>query len=63
MSNKRKTKYSFQEMKAYWIGVGISSAVHKEHESLLNSKNPKIRTSIRKGYQDDNYKDVSKKYR
>lgn len=69
MSNKKnykknyKNKRSKDEIRAYWIGVGISSAVHKEHIALLESKNEKIRKSIKKGYQDDNFKDVSKRFK
>ena len=59
----RSKRYSKDEIRAYWIGVGISSAVHKESNELLDSKNTKFRKSIRKGYQDDNRKDVSKKFK
>ena len=58
-----KNKRSKDEIRAYWIGVGISSAIHGEAQSLLESKNLKFRSSIRKGYQDDNFKDISKKYK
>ena len=69
MSNKKgykknyKNKRSKDEIRAYWIGVGISSTIHGESQSLLESKNLKIRSSIRKGYQDDNFKDISKKFK
>lgn len=63
MTKKRKKRYSKEQIRAYWIGVGISSAVHKEHIALLESKNEKIRKSIKKGYQDDNFKDVSKRFK
>ena len=60
---KKKKYYSLNERRAYWIGVGICSAYMKEADKLLNSSNPKIQKSIRKGYHDDNYNDVSKKFR
>lgn len=66
MSKKKyvkKKKHSLDERRAYWIGVGISSAYHKEADNLLNSSNPKIQKAIRKGYQADNVKDVSRKFR
>ena len=67
MSNKKvykknkRNKRSINQIRAYWIGVGISAAVHGESQALLESKNLKFRSSIRKGYQDDNFKDISKK--
>lgn len=60
---RKKRKYSKDEIRAYWIGVGISSARTKESIKLLDSSKPKIRNSIRKGYQDDNINDVSKRFR
>ena len=69
MSNKKvykknkRNKRSINQIRAYWIGVGISAAVHGESQALLESKNLKFRSSIRKGYQDDNFKDISKKYK
>ena len=59
----KKKRFSKDEIRAYWIGVGISSAVAKESNKLLDSSNPKIRSSIRKGYSDDNSRDVSRKFR
>lgn len=59
---KRK-KYSLKERQAYWIGVGIASAVFKEHNSLLNSSNPKIKKSIQSGFKADNLKNISKKFK
>ena len=58
-----RKKFSKDEVRAYWIGVGISSAIHKESNHLLNSSNPKIKKAVRKGYQDDNSKDLTKKFK
>lgn len=62
-SSKKKKIYSKNEIRAYWIGVGISSAYHREADKLLNSSNPKIQKAIRKGYQADNLKDISNRFR
>ncbi len=59
--NGKKPKYSAAEKKAYWIGVGISAERHGEGNSVLNHRNNLIRKSALKGYEDDNFKDVSKK--
>lgn len=58
-----KQRFTKAERQAYWIGVGISAARSKESMELLDSKNPKIRKSIRKGYQADNVNDISKRFR
>lgn len=59
-----KRRFTKAERQAYWIGVGISAARSKEESmKLLDSKNPKIRKSIRKGYQADNADDISKRFR
>lgn len=64
MAKRKKTKrFSLKEIQAYWVGVGISSERHKESGRLLDSNNSKIKNSVRSGYNADNYKDVSKKFR
>lgn len=58
-----RRKFSKDEVRAYWIGVGISSVIHKESDYLLNSTNTKIKKAVRKGYQDDNSKDLTRKFK
>lgn len=60
-SYRNKPKYSAAEKRAYWIGAGISAAVHGDSDKILRHKNPKIARSARKGYEDDNHKDISSK--
>ena len=57
----KKRKYSKNEIRAYWIGVGLSAA-RSDSNKLLDSKNKKIQKSIRMGYSDDNSKDISRKF-
>lgn len=56
----KSKRYSAAERKAYWIGVGISMANHRESSSIMNH-NSKIGRSAVAGYNDDNKKDVSGK--
>lgn len=63
MAKRKSKRFSRKEIQAYWVGVGISAERHNESEKLLNSKNPRIRQSMYSGYNADNYKDVSKKFR
>ena len=62
MQKNKKKKISKDEIRAYWIGVGISVANHKESNKLLDSSNSRIRRSVRKGYQADNHDDISKRF-
>lgn len=63
MSQKQygRNKYSLQEKRAYWIGVGISAARHGDADVLLNSSNSDVRNSARSGYEADNRRDLSTK--
>ncbi len=60
-SNRKKPKFSSGEKRAYWIGVGISTALHGESDKILGHKNAKIARSAQKGYEDDNRRDISSK--
>ena len=62
MKNKKKRKYSANEIRAYWIGVGLSAS-RTDFSNLLDSKNPRIQKAIRKGYSDDNSKDISRRFK
>lgn len=57
----KHSKRSLNEVRAYWIGVGIGAERHKDGNKCLDSKNTKLRNAVRSGYSDDNYKNISKK--
>lgn len=61
--SRKKRKYSVQERQAYWIGVGLSASRTNDRNALFDSKNPKIRNSILKGFRDDDSKNISKKFK
>lgn len=57
---KRKSKkFSLNEIRAYWIGVGISTAVHGDADKCLDTPSKKLRSSVRRGYEADNHDGVS----
>lgn len=61
---KRKSKYSLNEKRAYWMGVGASVAVHDNFFDFVDkTSNSKISNSLKSGYLADTNKDVSKKIR
>lgn len=55
---KRK-KYSLNERRAYWIGVGISAERHGDGDRIFSHPSEKVRKSASKGYEADNSRDVS----
>ena len=57
----KKQRYTKAQQRAYWIGVGISNAVHDKGD-VLNHTDPTIRASVRAGYQANNSKDVSHRF-
>lgn len=59
MSKKKSRRFSRNEIRSYWIGVGVSAERHGDADELLESRNAKIRNSARKGYEEDNRKDLS----
>ena len=56
---KKKKFFTLAERRAYWIGVGISAERHDDGRKLLDCSSSAIRSSVRKGYEDDSHKDVS----
>ena len=63
MPKNKKRKYSKDEIRAYWIGVGIAERTFKDHNKILYSSNENIARSARKGFEASNYNDVGKKFR
>lgn len=59
--NVRKNKYSVNERRAYWIGVGASACNHGDLDKILGTKDIKLRNSLANGYSDDNHLAVSDK--
>ena len=62
MKNKKKRKYSANEIRAYWVGVGMSAS-RTDFNALWDSKNPRIQKAIRYGYSDDNFRDISRRFK
>lgn len=59
MKKKSKKRYSLNEVRAYWIGVGISAAVHGDADMCLETPHQKLRRSVQRGYNADNNDAVS----
>ena len=57
----KKQRFTRAQQKAYWIGVGISNAIHDKAD-ILDHADPAIRASVRAGYQANNATDVSHKF-
>lgn len=58
--SKAKTTFTVAERRGYWMGVGISNAVHDQRD-LLDHPDPRIRASVQAGYEANNRSDVSHK--
>ena len=58
--SKAKTTFTTAQRRAYWMGVGISNAVHDQRD-LLDHPDPRIRESVQAGYEANNRGDVSHK--
>lgn len=57
-SGGRKQHFTTAQKKAYWMGVGISNSCH-DNCDLLDHPDPKIRASVRAGYEANNHGDKS----
>lgn len=55
-----KTKYTAAQCKAYWIGVGMNAERYGDSGRLLDHPDPAIRNSVRRGYNDENTKDLTR---
>ena len=55
---KNAYRYSSAQKKAYWMGVGMSNIIH-DNGDLLDHPDPKIRASVRAGYEANNRGDLS----
>lgn len=58
MPKKKRSKYSYKQKRAYWIGVGISMERHGDGYKALENSNVKTRKSVISGYEADNYHDA-----
>lgn len=61
LNGKRKSfkKYSVNERRAYWVGVGICAERYGDGDRLLNHSDSLLRQSFRNGYEDDNHNNIS----
>lgn len=55
-----KKRYTAAQRKAYWIGVGINAERHGDSDRLLEHSSSMIRNSARRGYNDENTKDLTR---
>lgn len=57
---KRKSKFTAAQKRAYWIGVGMNAERYGDSERSLDHPDPNIRNSARRGYNDENIKDLTR---
>lgn len=57
----KQKKYSLNERRAYWVGVGVCAERHGDSEKYLKSADSKIAQSFYNGYEADNHKSLAEK--
>ena len=55
-----KKNYTAAQRKAYWIWVGINAERHGDSDRLLDHSNSKISNLARRGYNDENTKNLTR---